>query len=94
MKIGTEDVDYLGKMCTIKLENTEKIEIIKELNEIINFVEDIKYISVNDREAINPYYIENNFRDDKVEPSMNIEYALKNASSTNGDYFLVPKIIK
>ena len=43
---------------------------------------------------VNPYYIENKFREDEVQESMDLKSVIENAPQNLEEYIVVPKIIE
>ena len=58
-------------------------------------MEKLNELDTDDVEIIvNPYYIENKFREDEIEPSMELSSVLDNAPDKLEEYVVVPKIIE
>lgn len=95
MKISKNTVDYLCGLCKLHIHNDEIQNVIDELNEFVDFIDKIKKVDIeHEEEIVNPYYMENNLREDIVCSEMDKEYVLKNAKNKSGEFFLVPKVIK
>ncbi len=43
--------------------------------------------------VVNPYYIENKYREDNVEKSMELKEVIDNAPESLEEYVIVPKVI-
>jgi len=93
-KIGKADVEYLGNLARIFLTEEEKIRLVQDLTSILDYVSHLEKVNT---EKVEPCYhvlpLTNVFREDKVEPSLPVEEALRNAPERSGDFFKVPKII-
>ncbi len=95
MSVSKKDVEYVAELARLSFDENEKDDLAKDLNQILAYVEKLGELDTENEDIIvNPYYIENKFREDEVTPSMKIEDVLKNAPETLEEYVLVPTIIK
>lgn len=95
MFITRKDVKYVANLARLEFKEDEETKLIDELNEILGYIDKLNELEVEDEdELINPYYIENKFRDDNVEKSMEINKVLENSPQHIENYIVVPKIIK
>lgn len=95
MKISKNTVDYLCGLCKLYIDNDEIQGVIGELNEFVDFIDKIKKVDIeNEEEIVNPYYMENNLREDIVCSEMDKECVLKNTKNKSGEFLVVPKVIK
>lgn len=95
MFITRKDVKYVANLARLEFKEDEETKLIDELNEILGYIDKLNELDVEDEdELINPYYIENKFRDDNVEKSMEINKVLENSPQHIENYIVVPKIIK
>ncbi|WP_315119310.1 Asp-tRNA(Asn)/Glu-tRNA(Gln) amidotransferase subunit GatC [uncultured Clostridium sp.] len=94
MSITKKDVEHVSELARIALKEEEKEALIEDLNKVLTYMEKLDELDTDDVDIIvNPYYVENVFREDKVEPSMKIEKVLSNAPEKLEEYILVPQII-
>ncbi len=95
MSVSKKDVEYVAELARLSFTEEEKDELIGDLNSVLGYIEKLGELDTKDTEIIvNPYYIENKFREDEVEPSMELKYVLENAPQKLEEYIVVPKIIE
>lgn len=93
-QITVKDVEYVAALAQLELSEEDKIRLTKELSDILDHVEQLNKL---DTDGVEPMMhtldIVNVLRDDVVEPSLTREQTFMNAPDTDGEYFLVPKIL-
>ncbi|MBI1320814.1 MAG: Asp-tRNA(Asn)/Glu-tRNA(Gln) amidotransferase subunit GatC [Candidatus Hydrogenedens sp.] len=93
-EITKADVEYVAGLAQLSLSDAAKEKLARELGDILTYIEQLNEL---DTEGIEPMMhampLTNVLREDKVEPCLPRELALKNAPNTDGEYFLVPKIL-
>ncbi|AGX41434.1 Asp-tRNA(Asn)/Glu-tRNA(Gln) amidotransferase subunit GatC [Clostridium saccharobutylicum] len=95
MSVTKKDVEYVAELARLSFEEDEKEGLAEDLNQILAYVEKLGELDTEKEDIIvNPYYIENKFREDVVTPSMKLEDVMKNAPKTLEEYVLVPTIIR
>lgn len=95
MSVSIKDVEYVAELARLSFDEKEKQGLAEDLNQILAYVEKLGELDTENEDIIvNPYYIENRFREDEVVPSINLEDVLKNAPDSLEEYVVVPKIIK
>ncbi|HYJ65144.1 MAG TPA: Asp-tRNA(Asn)/Glu-tRNA(Gln) amidotransferase subunit GatC [Parafilimonas sp.] len=95
MKITDEMVDHLAHLSRLDFSDEEKIELKQDLEKMIGFVEKLKEVDTTGVEPL--MHITdaiNILREDAVEKTITKQEALLNAPQTDGDFFIVPKVIK
>ncbi|MGF7230600.1 Asp-tRNA(Asn)/Glu-tRNA(Gln) amidotransferase subunit GatC [Arachidicoccus sp.] len=95
VEITNKLVDDLAHLSRLTFNEEEKEAIKSDLKEMISFVEKLNEVDTSDVEPllhITPH--QNILRDDVVEGSITREEALRNVPNTDGEYILVPKVIK
>ncbi len=94
MAITPEDVDRIAQLAKLRFSEEEKLEIARQLDQIVAYVEKLKELDV---EGVPPtaHVVEltNVMREDKVEPWLSQEEALANAPAKHHGFFSVPKVI-
>lgn len=94
MPIRIEDVDKVAALAKLDFSEEEKTRIAEQLNQIVAYVEKLQELNTDDvpptSHVIN---LVNVLRDDKVEPWLSQEEALRNAPAKKRGYFSVPKVI-
>ena len=95
MSVCIKDVEYVAELARLSFDEKEKQGLAEDVNQILAYVEKLGELDTEKEDIIvNPYYIENRFREDEVVPSINLEDVLKNAPDSLEEYVVVPKIIK
>jgi len=93
MKIDDKLLAKLEKLSMIKVENRD--EMISDLNQIVEFVEILGEVNTDDVEAtFNVLNASTPMRDDSPVDNNVVESILSHAPKTEGNYFIVPKIIE
>jgi len=94
MIIDSETVDKIAHLARLELAETEKQEMIGDLNKILSFMAKLNEI---DTSAVEPLvYLSNEvnvFREDVVKQDVTVEEALQNSPKHDDQYFLVAKVI-
>lgn len=94
MSIDLKTVEKIAELARLEFNEEEKLEISKDLDRMLNFVDKLKEI---DTDGVEPLIYmtdgEDVLREDEVNNSLTQEQALKNAPSKDTDYFKVPKVI-
>ena len=95
MQVTDEMIANLASLSRLKFNEQEKVEIKKDLQRMISFVEKLNEVDTTGvapllhmTDAINVY------REDVVQGSMPRAEALANAPVADENYFKVPKVIK
>lgn len=95
MNLDKETVEKLAHLARLEFSESEKEEMLQDMNKITAFVEKINEL---DLEGVDPliYMTEegNLLREDEVNNEVTRDEALKNAPSRDTDYFRVPKVLK
>jgi len=94
MAVSIKDVENAAKLARLSFSEDEKEALVDDLNTILGFVDKLNELDTDDVDiVVNPYYIENKFREDEVEQSMELRDVLRNAPDCVHEYILVPKVI-
>ena len=88
-------VEKLAHLSRLHFSEDEKLEIKKDLQRMIGFVDKLNEL---DLEGVEPLLFmsseKNILRDDEVKGSISREQALKNSPTHDDQFFKVPKVIK
>lgn len=94
MSVAKKDVEYVAELARLSFSEEEKEALAMDLNMILGYVDKLSEL---DTEAVdivvNPYYIENKFREDEVQPSLALNDVLSNAPEKLEEYIIVPTVI-
>lgn len=94
MSVSKKDVEYVAQLARLTFNEDEKEILAEDLNQILKYVDQLSVLDTDHIDiVVNPYYIENVYREDQVEPSMPLKDVIKNAPETLEGYVVVPKII-
>ena len=95
MSVTKKDVEHVAELARIELSESEKENMIEDLNKVLDYMKKLEELDTENEDIIvNPYYIENKFRNDEVEESMSIDEVMANAPERLEEYILVPRIIE
>ena len=95
MDINDAMIDKLANLARLKFDETEKVQIKSDLQNMIGMIEKMNELDTTDVAPL--LHITNNvnvLREDFVEGSITNEEALQNAANKNAPFFIVPKVIK
>ncbi len=94
MKVTKELVIHIAELAHLKLKEDEIEKFQKELNQILEYVENLNEIDTSNVEPLShPLPAINVFREDNVQESIPREEALKNAPDATEEFFKVPRVI-
>lgn len=95
MNIDEKLVDHLAQLSRLSFEAEAKQGIMKDLNRILTFVEQLSEV---DTTGVEPLIYMNDdvniLRDDVVKQEISHTEALKNAPRHDSDYFRVPRFVE
>ena len=94
-QITKQEVERVAKLTRIKIEDSQKEEMTKQLSKTLTWVENLNEVNVDGVEPlVNVHNINLKLFDDKVSMNNSKEDILRNAPAEKYDYFSVPKIIE
>lgn len=92
MKIN---IVHTAKLANLHLSDAEKIKFGKQLEETVNYVEELESVDTENIEPTSQVTgLENVLRKDITKPSLTQEQALSNAKSTYNGFFKVDAILE
>lgn len=95
MEVNDALVEKLAHLSRLQFNDNEKVEIKKDLQNMISFVEKLNELNLDKTEPMLFMSEEVNvLREDEVKGSVPKEEALKNAPRHDENFFKVPKVIK
>lgn len=93
-KLTVRDVEYVAELAHLTLDDAAKERLADELGEILAYMDKMNELDTSRVEPMmHALEMTNVFRPDVIEPSLPRETALMNAPKSDGEYFLVPKIL-
>ncbi|WP_434293798.1 Asp-tRNA(Asn)/Glu-tRNA(Gln) amidotransferase subunit GatC [Clostridium botulinum] len=94
MSVSKKDVEYVAELARLEFKEEEKDSFVNDLNKILNYMEKLDELNTDDVDiVVNPYYIENKYREDNVEKSIELKEVIDNAPESLEEYVIVPKVI-
>lgn len=95
MALSREEVQKVALLARLKLTPDELDRMTSQLNQIVEYVEQLREVDTTDVEPLaHPLPVTNVFRPDEVRPSLPREEALRNAPDHDGEFFLVPPVLE
>jgi aspartyl-tRNA(Asn)/glutamyl-tRNA(Gln) amidotransferase subunit C len=95
MTINKEAVKKISKLSRIASNDEFEISMIKDLNTILKFVDQLNEVDTKNVEPLSSVVEQKLFqREDMVKKMNEKEEILKNSPSKNENYFVVPKVIE
>jgi len=95
MKIDDATLDKLAKLAKLKIDEDEREKLKADMTAILSWVDKLEEVDTDNVEPILHMTKEvNRVREDENNLNLPVEEALKNASLTVDNYFVVPKVIK
>ncbi len=93
MFVDKEQIKHIAKLSKIKLNDEELGQISKQVEQILEYVDQLNEINddIEPLENISGNY--NRLRDDVIIDFNNKEQILKNAPKTKDGFILVPKVL-
>ncbi|MDP2385042.1 MAG: Asp-tRNA(Asn)/Glu-tRNA(Gln) amidotransferase subunit GatC [Bacteroidota bacterium] len=94
MTIDTKTVDEIAHLARLEFEAEAKTEIIKDMNNMLKFVEKLNELNTDNVQPLIYMTEESNvMREDEPKVTLTQDEALKNAPKHDSDYFKVSKVI-
>ncbi len=95
MAINKEAVKKISKLSRIASNDEFETSMIKDLNTILKFVDQLNEVDTKDIEPLSSVVEQKLFQREDVVKKMNEkEEILKNSPNKNENYFVVPKVIE
>jgi len=89
------DVRRVASLARLALDDEELLASGKQLTSILEYVRLLDEVDITGVEPMtHPVPAENVFREDQMLASLPREAALSNAPKTDGEFFVVPKILE
>jgi aspartyl-tRNA(Asn)/glutamyl-tRNA(Gln) amidotransferase subunit C len=92
--IDIKTVNEVAHLARLEFDETEKLEIAKDMNNMLAFVDKLNELNTDGIEPLIYMTDEVNvLRQDVAVETLNQKQALQNAPKKDSDYFKVPKVI-
>ncbi len=93
--ITEDDVRYIANLARLHLDEKEIREYKEDLKKILEYVEKLKEVDTESVEPISHINeVSSVMREDVVFPSFERKEMLKSAPETDGEFFIVPRVIE
>jgi aspartyl-tRNA(Asn)/glutamyl-tRNA(Gln) amidotransferase subunit C len=93
-KITKQDVEYVAALAQLSPDAGTKERLVKEMGEILAYMDKLNELDTDGIEpTMHAIPMTNVFREDAAAPALEREEALANAPKSDGEYFLVPRIL-
>jgi aspartyl-tRNA(Asn)/glutamyl-tRNA(Gln) amidotransferase subunit C len=94
VKIDEKQVRQVAKLSRLALNDQQIHEFSTQLSAILGYIEKLNELDTKNVEPLaHCLPVHNVFRDDVVKPSLGTEKVVANAPETDGQFFIVPKIL-
>jgi len=94
MGVDIKTVDHIAELARLEFTDAEKLDITKDMNNILDFVDQLEKVNT---EGVEPliYMLdeETELRKDVVNQEITQEEALKNAADKDSDFIRTPKVL-
>ncbi|MDD5133973.1 MAG: Asp-tRNA(Asn)/Glu-tRNA(Gln) amidotransferase subunit GatC [Phycisphaerae bacterium] len=93
-KINIEQVKQVAKLARLNLSEAEIAQFSTQMSDILQYVEKLDRLDTANIEPLaHCLPVSNCLREDIVKPSLGTEKTLANAPDSDGQFFIVPKIL-
>jgi len=94
MAVTKDDVKHIAALARLKFSDEELDKFTSQFNDILSYMDTLNEVDTENIEPLNhPVDNENVLRKDIPVPGISRDDALKNAPETDGEFFIVPRII-
>ena len=94
MKIDKTEVEHVGRLARLAISEGEKESFSDQLSEILKFMDQLGSVETEGvPQTATVIDQTNGFRDDIPQSCLSAEAATSNAPQTDGEFFIVPKIL-
>ncbi len=94
MRVDEDFIRKVAENARLKLTDQEIKEFVPQLKEVLEFFSKLDELDVSGlKPSMQPVELRNSLREDKVEPSLSQEDALKNAHHKKDGYFKGPRAV-
>jgi|TARA_B100000287_G_scaffold394059_1_gene407817 aspartyl-tRNA(Asn)/glutamyl-tRNA(Gln) amidotransferase subunit C len=95
MSIDNKTVKKVAKLAKIKISESEETKLIKELNNILGWVDELKKVNTDKTQPMLSVFNESMvMREDKASSEISNDLVLKNAPESQSGFFVVPKVVE
>jgi aspartyl-tRNA(Asn)/glutamyl-tRNA(Gln) amidotransferase subunit C len=89
------NIDHVAKLARLALTPEEKAKFAQQLGDVLHHIEQLQKVDVSGVEpAAHAFPIYNVWAEDRAQPGLPREAALKNAPAQRDHLFAVPKVVE
>lgn len=93
-KITREDVQYVAGLAQLSLDAETEERLVREMGNILSYMDKLNELNTDGVEPMmHVMEVSNVFREDEVGVSLDRDAVFKNAPKTDGEFFIVPRIL-
>jgi aspartyl-tRNA(Asn)/glutamyl-tRNA(Gln) amidotransferase subunit C len=93
-KINVEQAEQVAKLARLNLSEAEIAQFSTQMSDILQYVEKLNRLDTANIEPLaHCLPVSNCLREDIITPSLGTEKTLANAPDSDGQFFIVPKIL-
>lgn len=94
MKIEREEVLKVATLARLRVSDADVERLTAQMNSILSYMDKLNELDTSDIPPMaHALSLATPFREDEVRPSLEPAEALANAPSSDGAFFIVPKVI-
>ena len=95
MSLTKEQVQHIATLARLQMEESELDDVVGKLSRIVDFVDQLQAAPTDDvLPMAHPLNMSQRLRADEVTEPNDRDFIQENAPSTEGGYYLVPKVIE
>lgn len=95
MSLTKQQVQHIALLARLELEQGEFDDVVSKLSRIVDFVDQLQAAPTDDVVPMaHPLNMSQRLRPDEVTEPDQRDFVQENAPSTEGGYYLVPKVIE
>lgn len=95
MSLTKKQVQHIATLARLQLEDGESDDVVQKLSAIVDFVDQLQAAPTDDvLPMAHPLNMSQRLRADEVTEPDQRDFVQQNAPSTEGGYYLVPKVIE
>ena len=89
------NIDHVAKLARLALTEEEKQTFSQQLGDVLHHIEALKKIDVSGIEpSAHAFAVHNVWQEDKAQPGLSVEQALRNAPAQRENMIAVPKVVE
>ena len=95
MQLSTDDVRKVAELAKLEFSDAEVDQFTEQLCRIVSLVEQLSEVDTEGVEPMaHPLDVHSAIRSDELQQGLSRESALANAPNSDGEYFLVPPVLR